>query len=294
MSFRQVLAVAMLLAVGVAYAQATDPQAEPVLHEEQQEAAEHDTVAVSAATATDDSEQDSAAQATPPADAEPWLDAEAAPPEAAEAVNATEKTQTTAAAASAPQLLIGDADAGAGKAAVCAACHGQNGNASIPMYPKMAGQNEAYIVRQLQLYQSGERSDPIMTAFAAPLSPQDMHDLGAFFALQAAEAGVADDAVVERGRLLYHGGDAKLNVPACMACHGPDGGGMAGSGYPHLAGQWADYSAKVLHHWKDGSTWGDSPNARIMPEIVARLSDDDIAALASYMEGLHTTQPGTR
>lgn len=271
MSFRQMLAVAMLVAVGVAYAQATDPQVEPVLHEQQQDVAEH------AATA---------------ADAPPAIESGAPAVDAAGQEQAA--TPAPAAAAGQPQVLFGNAEAGAGKAAVCAACHGQDGNASIEMYPKLAGQNEAYMVRQLQLYQSGERSDPIMSAFAAPLSLQDMHDLGAHFALQTPTAGVADDALVERGRHLYHAGDADLDVPACMACHGPDGGGMAGSGYPHLSGQWADYSAKVLRSWKAGATWGDSSNARIMPEIVARLSDDDIAALASYMEGLHTAQPGSR
>lgn len=300
MSFRQMLAVAMLVAVGVAYAQTTDPQAEPALHETQ-----HDTPVTEVAEVDETAAAADEAASEADADAEPeqeaatesdMAEADEPAPAADDGMQQEEAPAAPAAAAAAvqSQVLFGDAEAGAGKAAVCAACHGQDGNASIEMYPKLAGQNEAYVVRQLKLYQSGERSDPVMSAFAAPLSVEDMHDLGAYFALQTPTAGVADDALVERGRQLYHGGDAALDVPACMACHGPDGGGMAGSGYPHLSGQWADYSAKTLRAWKDGVTWGDSSNARIMPEIVARLSDDDIAALSSYMEGLHTAQPGTR
>lgn len=276
MSFRQVLAVAMLFAAGAAYAQTTDPQAETTRQEVEQTAPVAED-GIQAADALDEPQ-------TPAADADTGvaMDAPVVAPADSSAMHPADPT------------LRGDADAGAGKSVVCAACHGQDGNAIIEMYPKLAGQNEAYMVRQLQLYQSGERMDPVMSAFAAPLSAQDMHDLGAYFALQSPNPGVADEALVERGRMLYHGGDASLGVPACMACHGPDGGGMAGSGYPHLSGQWADYSVKVLRAWKEGNTWGDSPNARIMPEIVARLSEGDLDALASYMEGLHTAQPGAR
>jgi cbb3-type cytochrome c oxidase subunit III len=185
-------------------------------------------------------------------------------------------------------LVLGDATAGQGKAAACGACHGMDGNSSDKTYPKLAGQNEAYISRQIKLFQSQKRQNAIMMGFAASLSEQDMHDIGAYFFSKASLAGVADEKMLERGQALYRGGDAALGVPACMACHGPAGRGMAGAGYPQLAGQWADYIQAKLHDWKNGTTWGDDNNAKIMPAIAQRLGDSDIAALASYVEGLHS------
>jgi len=184
--------------------------------------------------------------------------------------------------------LFGDAKAGESKAAACGACHGMDGNPSDKQYPKLAGQNEAYIARQISLFKSQKRQNPIMMGFAATQSDQDMHDIGAYFAGKTSIPGVADDKLVERGQALYRGGDSKLGVPACMACHGPDGRGMAGAGFPQLAGQWTDYVAAKLKEWKAGTTWGDDANAKVMPAIAQKLSDADITALASYVEGLHT------
>jgi cbb3-type cytochrome c oxidase subunit III len=192
------------------------------------------------------------------------------------------------------ELVLGDAKTGEGKAAVCGACHGMDGNSSDKQYPKLAGQNEAYIARQLQLFKTQKRQNPIMMGFAAPLSEQDMHDVGAYFATKSSLPGVADEKLLARGQALYRGGDGALGVPACMACHGPDGRGMAGAGYPQLAGQWADYIQAKLKDWKSGTTWGDDANAKVMPEIARRLGDADIAALASYVEGLHTASGAAR
>ncbi|HEU4664561.1 MAG TPA: c-type cytochrome [Dokdonella sp.] len=189
--------------------------------------------------------------------------------------------------------ILGDAKAGEAKSAVCGACHGIDGNPTDKQYPKLAGQNEAYIARQLALFKSQKRQNPIMLGFASQLSEQDMHDVGAYFAGKASLPGVADDALVERGQALYRAGDVKLGVPACMACHGPDGRGMAGAGFPQLGGQWTDYVATKLKDWKAGTTWGDDANAKVMPAIAQKLGDADIAAVASYVEGLHTAE-GTR
>jgi cbb3-type cytochrome c oxidase subunit III len=189
--------------------------------------------------------------------------------------------------------VLGDAKAGEAKAAVCGACHGTDGNSSDKQYPKLAGQNEAYIARQLELFKTQKRQNPIMLGFAAPLSTQDMHDLGAYFATKSPLPGVADEKLVERGQALYRGGDAQLGVPACMACHGPDGRGMAGTGFPQLSSQWTDYVAAKLKDWKNGTSWGEDANAKIMPAIAQKLSESDINALASYIEGLHTAGAGT-
>lgn len=186
----------------------------------------------------------------------------------------------------------GDAKAGETKAAVCGACHGADGNSSLAMYPKLAGQNEAYIARQLAQYKSGKRNNPIMMPFAATLSPQDMADIGAFFATKQPSPNQADEAYVARAQQIYRAGDAALGVPACMACHGPDGRGMAGSAYPQLSGQWADYVQAKFAEWRAGTAWGDDDHAKIMPDIARRLSDNDIAALASYAQGLHTANAG--
>lgn len=185
-------------------------------------------------------------------------------------------------------VTFGDAKAGEGKAAVCGACHGMDGNPTDKQYPKLAGQNEAYIARQLTLFKTMKRQNPIMLGFAAALSEQDMHDVGAYFASKTALPGVADDKLVAAGQAIYRGGDLKLGVPACMACHGPDGRGMAGTGFPQLGGQWTDYVATKLKEWKSGTTWGDDPMAKIMPAIAQGLTEADINAVASYVEGLHT------
>jgi cytochrome c553 len=185
------------------------------------------------------------------------------------------------------QVKPGDANAGQAKAAVCAACHGMDGNPAQSQYPKLAGQQEDYTARQLELFKEKKRDNVIMQGFAAPLQPQDMHDLGAFFATKTSLPGVADSGLVQRGEVLYRGGDNKLSVPACMACHGPDGRGNPGAGYPQLAGQYGDYIGAKLKDFRDQKSFGDDDRAKIMPLVAKGLSDTDIASLASYVEGLH-------
>jgi cytochrome c553 len=220
-------------------------------------------------------------------DAQPAAATTAAQPAAAPAV----------AAAPAAAVKPGDATAGQAKAAVCGACHGMDGNSADAQYPKLAGQSEQYIVRQLTDFKSGKRQNPIMMGMAAPLSEQDMHDLGAYFATKKPLPGVADQALVEHGEKLYRQGDSSRGIPACMACHSIDGSGNPGAMYPHLASQHAQYVEATLKAWHDGTTWGDDARAKIMPSIAAKLDAKDIAALASYIEGLHsadtesTTQP---
>lgn len=189
-------------------------------------------------------------------------------------------------------LKPGDATAGQSKTAACAACHGMDGNSADAQYPKLAGQHASYIARELGLFKSGKRANPIMLGFAAPLSEQDMRDIGAYFASKTSLPGVADAKLVPVGEAYYRSGDAKDGVPACMACHGPDGRGNPGAEYPQLAGQHADYVAARLKAYRDGSAGGDD-HARIMEAIAKNLSDAEIAALASYVEGLHAVDAST-
>jgi cytochrome c553 len=192
----------------------------------------------------------------------------------------------------------GDATAGQGKAAACGACHGMDGNSTDAQNPRLAGQSEQYIVRQLADFKAGKRQNPIMMGMAAPLTPQDMHDIGAYFAKQKSLPGVADKALVDQGQTLYREGDTVRGIPACMACHGPDGGGNPGAMYPQLASQHAKYIETRLKHWHDSAPEGDDAHAKIMPSIAQKLDEKDIAALASYIEGLHTNEaadaPATR
>jgi cytochrome c553 len=189
----------------------------------------------------------------------------------------------------------GDPAAGQAKAAVCGACHMVDGNSVDPQYPKLAAQHESYIVRQLTLFKNGERANAIMLGFSAGLTTQDMHDIGAYFAQQAIKPGMASEEKIpgleetfkQRGERLWRGGDKARGIPACMACHGPAGTGNPGSAYPHLAGQHANYTKAKLLAYRGGEVWGTAPNAAIMPGVAANLDDNDIEALASYIEGLH-------
>jgi cytochrome c553 len=223
-----------------------------------------------------------AVSSTTPAPANNGQQAAATPTAAASAAHPAAPAEATAA------VKAGDAAAGQGKAAACGACHGMDGNSSDAQYPKLAGQNEAYIVRQLTHFKAAQRQNPIMMGMAAPLSEQDMHDLGAYFASKQSLPGVADAALVEQGQKLFREGDVDRGIPACMACHSIDGRGNPGAAYPQLTSQHAQYVEKTLKSWHDGTTWGDDAQAKIMPAIAKKLDDKDIAALASYVEGLHT------
>jgi len=196
----------------------------------------------------------------------------------------------------------GDAEAGQGKAQACAACHGADGNSAVAMYPRLAGQSERYIAKQLALISSGQRNEgavAVMLPFVQGMTAQDMRDVGAYFASQKAGAGVADDAPVadgayaglkfyEIGQQLYRSGDANRNIPACMACHGPTGAGNPGPAYPRISGQHAGYVAQRLQHYQGGHTQEtDAAQFRIMAQVTEKLTEQEIQALASYVQGLH-------
>lgn len=216
--------------------------------------------------------------------------ATAAKPAAAAAAPATAAAEPAKPGEATAAVKPGDATAGQGKAAVCGACHGMDGNSTDPQYPKLAGQSEAYIVNQLNSFKSGHRQNPIMLGMVAPLSEQDMHDIGAYFATKTSLPGVADQALVERGEQLYRQGDTTKGVPACMACHSIDGRGNPGAMYPQLTSQHAQYIEATLKSWHDGTVWGEGPHSQIMPGIAKKLDEKDIAAVASYVEGLHAAE----
>ncbi len=180
-------------------------------------------------------------------------------------------------------------DAGKNKAATCGACHGMDGNSTNPQFPKLAGQNASYIEAQLTAFKSGKRQNPIMAGQAAGLSDQDMQALAAYFSSQTVAVGEAAAGQVKQGEQLYRNGNAGENVPACLACHGPDGAGNALMKVPALAGQHSQYVVAQLQNYGNGSRSTD-PN-KMMETIASRLTPAEMQAVASYIEGLHHAQP---
>lgn len=177
----------------------------------------------------------------------------------------------------------GSAEAGRTKAAVCAACHGPDGNSVNPEWPSLAGQHARYIVAQLQAFKEGTRTNPLMTPMAQSLSPQDMQDLAAFYSAQTPKGGTADPALVRAGERLYRGGNRAEGVSACTACHGPRGRGNPG-GIPALSGQHATYTKAQLEAYASGARRSDAQ--QIMRNIAAAMSREEMEAVASYVQGL--------
>ncbi len=186
----------------------------------------------------------------------------------------------------AESLVDGSADVGKSKAITCTACHGTEGNSVSPMWPNIAGQGAPYIVRQIKAFQSGARSDPLMTSQAMLLSDEDMKDLAVYFeSLPAAAQAVADTSLIDRAEALYRGGNSEEGTAACIACHGPTGRGNPAAAYPALKGQHAAYTAKQLRAYAAGDRTSDDPT-HVMRNISERLSNDDIQAIAAYVQGL--------
>ncbi len=188
------------------------------------------------------------------------------------------------ACASAPAWGEGSAEVGQAKSAVCVACHGVDGNSANPEWPNLAGQSPVYTVRQLQAFKSDARQNPLMTPMAKPLSAQDMQDLAAYFAKQQRRGGEAEPGKVALGERLYRAGDKARGIPACGSCHGPNGNGNGPAGYAAIGGQHATYVVAQLKAYRSGTRQTD-PN-QMMRNVAASLSDEQIDAVASYVQGL--------
>ncbi len=186
-------------------------------------------------------------------------------------------------------IASGDPAAGKLKAAVCSACHGADGNSVNAIWPKLAGQGTPYQMRQIMAIRSQHgRDNPAaatMVPMIANLSDQDLEDISAYFATRISTVEAADPDLAEAGRRLYQAGDASRNIPSCMSCHGPGGGGNRLAAFPRLGGQFAAYSAKQLRAYRDGSRTTDP--AGMMRDIAGRLTDADIEAVSEYLSGLY-------
>lgn len=183
-------------------------------------------------------------------------------------------------------LVEGNADAGKAKSITCAACHGADGNSVNPVWPSIAGQHATYLVETLQAFKNGTRSEPLMLGQVMMLNDDDMKNLAVYYAgMPAAAKSVADEAVFDRGERIYRGGNRENSTSACIACHGPTGLGSPAAGVPAVKGQYAVYAAMQLRNYANGTRTSDGPT-RVMRDIAAKLSEEDIVALASYMQGL--------
>ena len=177
-----------------------------------------------------------------------------------------------------PDLAKGEAK----YTAVCAACHGADGNSGIPANPKLAGQHPQYLVKQLQEFKSGKRNNAVMTGFAAMLSDDDMKNIGAWLAAQKAKPGFAKDKdLVALGERIYRGGIADRQIAACAGCHSPNGAGIPAQ-YPRMSGQHADYTTEQLRAFRDGVR----NNSLQMNQVAAKMNDREIKAVSDYIAGL--------
>ncbi len=177
-----------------------------------------------------------------------------------------------------PDLAKGEASF----AAVCASCHGADGNSGSPANPKLSQQHPEYLIKQLQEFKSGKRNNAVMTGFASALSDQDMKNIAYWLASKKIKPGFAKDKeLVVLGERIYRGGIADRQVPACAGCHSPNGAGIPAQ-YPRLNAQHADYTAAQLVAFRDGVR----KNSLQMTQVAAKLNDREIKAVSDYIAGL--------
>lgn len=184
----------------------------------------------------------------------------------------------------------GDPERGRAQTATCAACHGQDGASPIdPSYPVLAGQNEKYLLRQLEMIQNNQRMIPLMAGQLNGKSAQDLADMAAYYASlpdKVREAQGSDETLAMAER-IYRGGILDKGVAACIACHAPSGDGNAPAGFPAVGGQPPAYTIAQLTAYREGERATDEAYGRMMRSIAGRLTDTEIAALADYIQGLH-------
>lgn len=171
------------------------------------------------------------------------------------------------------------------KSMICAACHGPKGVSTNPQWPNIAGQHTSYFIKQLKDMSAGTRPAGAMATIVSSLSQHDMEELAAYYAKEPAAQGSTEKRYLQRGQQLYRGGDISKHITACIACHGPKGTGNGQAGFPHLAGQHAPYTIAQLTAFKKGTRKNDLNH--IMHDISSKMSDEDITAVAHYIEGLY-------
>ncbi len=181
----------------------------------------------------------------------------------------------------------GDANAGAAKATACVACHGNDGTSTIPDYPHIAGQNAKYLEIQMRQMRDGERDIPLMAGQLDTMSDQDLKDIAAYYASQPGKIGQASPENLELGEQIYRGGILDKNVAACTACHSPSGNGNTLAGFPRISGQPVGYTVTQLKSYREDERTSDEYVNGMMRDIAARMTDNEIEAVANYIQGLY-------
>ncbi len=194
-------------------------------------------------------------------------------------------------------LAAGDVALGQEKAATCIGCHGVNGNSMLPIFPKLAGQSEAYLLKQLREFKTHDRTDATMAGMVAPLTDADMENISAYYAAQKVTPGTTKPgANIALGEKIYRGGKKNTGVTACIACHGPKGKGIPAAGFPVLSSQHAAYTAKQLKLFRQDSinaqTGASAPSRTndyegMMINFTKSLTNEEIDAVSEYIAGLH-------
>lgn len=180
--------------------------------------------------------------------------------------------------------VAADIEAGKAKTAVCAGCHGADGNSASGVWPKLAGQHASYIAKQLHDFKSAKRKDPTMQGMAAPLSDSDIENIAAYYASQKVSKSAFNDALLEKGENIYRGGITETSVAACMGCHSPKGTGNGPAAYPSLHSQHPEYIAAQLDKFKHGTRANDAGS--MMRNVANRMSKEEMNAVAAYIAGL--------
>lgn len=185
-------------------------------------------------------------------------------------------------------VALAEGDPGRGKTltAVCAACHGADGNSLVGSFPSLAGQGAKYLIKQMMDIKSGARPVVLMTGQLDNMSEQDMRDIAIFFEAQSIKMGSAKQDLIVEGEQIFRWGIPRKGIAACSACHSPTGSGIAAAGFPALAGQWPEYTVTQLKAFRVKERTNDG-DGRMMQDISMDLGDREIDAVASYIYGLH-------
>ena len=181
-----------------------------------------------------------------------------------------------------------DIDKGKELSVSCASCHGDNGISVNPVWPKLAGQNPKYLASQLYEFRKGaegNRNNAVMYGIAVTLSDSDIEDLSAYYASLKSNVGLTQDKYLELGRDMYRGGNMDIKIQACISCHGPNGQGNYAAAIPMLSGQHSQYTYQQLKNFQ--SSMRSNDYNKMMRNIVHRMTDEEMKAVASYIEGLY-------
>ena len=181
-------------------------------------------------------------------------------------------------------LFAADIEAGKTKSALCAGCHGADGNSVNAVWPKLAGQHAGYLVKQLREFKNAMRNDPVMTGIVAAVSDEDMVDIAAYFSSQEIKPGAFNADLVAAGESIYRGGVTDSSIPACLGCHSPSGDGNGPAAFPSLKNQHPEYLVIQLKKFRDGSRSNDS--GKMMQNVAKRMTDSEMEAVAAYIAGM--------